>query len=255
MAKNTFGQRLKKLRLGQKMTQGELALKLGISPQHLSNFEKGRRIPRLATFQKIAKFFNIDYRELLDITPEEETGISEPITLSDEQMDRFLADALYSYNPEMLEEAIREKQVAMNTRGVKINLKEFMSFAFPKQLLRVKSLIKKGDYSLFGLARELALNYISASIEEKKFDQISEASEVLRTFLRGFPDEDLREKTLQRIWGGLCALHEMSCRTSASVKNRRVITRSEKEHLRKELERKRKKVARVIPIEELRQVA
>jgi transcriptional regulator with XRE-family HTH domain len=51
----TFGNALESYRLGEEMSQKELALFLGISPQSLCDLEKERRIPSPARAAKIAR--------------------------------------------------------------------------------------------------------------------------------------------------------------------------------------------------------
>jgi len=50
----TFGQALESYRLGQDLSQAELARKIGISAQSLCDIEKGRRIPAPKRAARIA---------------------------------------------------------------------------------------------------------------------------------------------------------------------------------------------------------
>lgn len=60
-----FGRNLKKVRLKNKFTQEELALKLGTSKQVISNYEKGNREPSLGMLAEISKVFNCSIDSLL----------------------------------------------------------------------------------------------------------------------------------------------------------------------------------------------
>lgn len=62
---NTFKSRLSKLRKKQNMTQADLAIKLNVSRQTISSWERGRSEPDIATLNRIAKIFQIDMDGLL----------------------------------------------------------------------------------------------------------------------------------------------------------------------------------------------
>jgi len=55
-----FGNRLKTLRKEHKLTQQELAQKLGIHASYIGLTERSERIPQLVTLDKIAKFFEVE---------------------------------------------------------------------------------------------------------------------------------------------------------------------------------------------------
>lgn len=60
---NTFGEKLKELRLERKMGQVDLAQAIGVSKGIISLWENGLREPTLANLVAIAKYFevSIDY--------------------------------------------------------------------------------------------------------------------------------------------------------------------------------------------------
>lgn len=60
------GNQIKFYREMLKLTQLELANKLGISYQALSNYENNRREPSIALIKKICKIFDISTDELLE---------------------------------------------------------------------------------------------------------------------------------------------------------------------------------------------
>jgi transcriptional regulator with XRE-family HTH domain len=58
-----YGERISELRTKMKLTQEELAKRIGITRAALSHYEKNRREPDYETLQKLADFFdvNVDY--------------------------------------------------------------------------------------------------------------------------------------------------------------------------------------------------
>lgn len=79
---NNFGQKLRKLREDKKITQQELAEKLGyVTNSYISDMEKGAFIPSEEKLKKIAKALNVSFskiKELLIESKIEEMGINEP---------------------------------------------------------------------------------------------------------------------------------------------------------------------------------
>ena len=61
-----FGKKLKFLRKKVKITQANLAKKLGISPSTVGMYEQGRREPESKMLVKIAEFFNVSVDYLVD---------------------------------------------------------------------------------------------------------------------------------------------------------------------------------------------
>lgn len=59
MDKNIIGQKISELRHKQQMTQEELAIKVGVSKQTISNWETGLKTPRMGAIQKIAELFHV----------------------------------------------------------------------------------------------------------------------------------------------------------------------------------------------------
>lgn len=60
-----FGENLKRYRKESKMSQKELAEKLNLSPQTISNYEKGIKNCSLDTLLKIADLFEVSTDDLL----------------------------------------------------------------------------------------------------------------------------------------------------------------------------------------------
>ena len=56
---NDIGSKLKTLRRGRKLTQQDLAEKMGISRATVSNYEVGRRSPHLSELKRFANFYGV----------------------------------------------------------------------------------------------------------------------------------------------------------------------------------------------------
>ena len=56
---NSFGNRIKELRIKNGLSQGDLAKATGLTRQAISNYERGDREPKMETWQKLADCFNV----------------------------------------------------------------------------------------------------------------------------------------------------------------------------------------------------
>ena len=63
-----FSDRLKEARKNAGLTQAQLSEKLGITAQSYSQYETGKRNPKMETLQKIAAALNIKLSELVPIS-------------------------------------------------------------------------------------------------------------------------------------------------------------------------------------------
>ena len=66
MKNNTFGKRLKELRIEKGLSQQKLGEVLGFCNQTISFWEMGSREPDLDTLVEIAHFFDVSLEELLE---------------------------------------------------------------------------------------------------------------------------------------------------------------------------------------------
>ena len=64
---NTFGERLKNLRIEEHMTQKQLAKKLGITNMAVCYYERDKRNPSLEVLRSICKCFNVSSDYLLGL--------------------------------------------------------------------------------------------------------------------------------------------------------------------------------------------
>jgi transcriptional regulator with XRE-family HTH domain len=65
--KETFGQRLKRIRKAKKLTQTALAKKVGVAPQYIHLYESGKYRPSLQMFEWICQALEVSSSELLGI--------------------------------------------------------------------------------------------------------------------------------------------------------------------------------------------
>lgn len=61
-----FGKALREIRLKKKLSQGDIAKKLGVHRSYISGLERGKRNPSLLTIKKMAKALGVEPKELLE---------------------------------------------------------------------------------------------------------------------------------------------------------------------------------------------
>lgn len=64
MTENTIATQIKKLRQQRGWTQPQLADKLSVSKQTISNWETGLKVPRMGSLQKLADLFDVKIGEI-----------------------------------------------------------------------------------------------------------------------------------------------------------------------------------------------
>jgi len=79
-----FGEKLKMLRTGQKLSQRELAERLGVAKSVISYYESGDRYPSYDVLVKMAHLFHVTTDYLLDI---EKVRMIDVSNLTDEEID------------------------------------------------------------------------------------------------------------------------------------------------------------------------
>lgn len=88
-----FGEKLKTLRTSQKLTQQQLAERIGVAKSVVSYYESGDRYPSYDVLVKIARIFHTTTDYLLDVSKEcviDVTGLSD----EDISVVRIVAEAL-----------------------------------------------------------------------------------------------------------------------------------------------------------------
>lgn len=73
MNRNMFACRLKQLRESNKLTQEELANKLGISRGSISYYEKRERFPDINVLFKVCEYFNVSADWILGLSNDNKT--------------------------------------------------------------------------------------------------------------------------------------------------------------------------------------
>ena len=68
--KRLIGMRIQGVRKSRKMSQEDLAEKMGISPKYLSSIERGKENPTLDTFIKLADSLGVEISEIFDYAGE-----------------------------------------------------------------------------------------------------------------------------------------------------------------------------------------
>lgn len=63
--RNYFGKNLHRLRTSNNMTQTDLAIKLNVSHQSISNYERGQRFCNLDMLCEISELFDVSIDDLL----------------------------------------------------------------------------------------------------------------------------------------------------------------------------------------------
>lgn len=72
MVENSIASQIKKLRNGRGWTQPQLADKLSVSKQTISNWETGIKVPRMGSLQKLADLFNVKIGEITNASIEDD---------------------------------------------------------------------------------------------------------------------------------------------------------------------------------------
>ena len=72
-----FGERLKKLRIDNKMTQTQVAGRVGVATSAISSYESGVRLPSYNTLVKLCRLFHVSTDYLLGVKSKEMVDISD----------------------------------------------------------------------------------------------------------------------------------------------------------------------------------
>lgn len=92
-----FGEKLKKLRTGQNLTQQQLAARLGVQKSVVSYYESGERSPSTDVLIKLASVFHTTVDYLLDVKRERVIDVS-GLTESDIAAVTSVVEALKNKN-------------------------------------------------------------------------------------------------------------------------------------------------------------
>lgn len=94
----SFGNRIAELRSEKRLTQEELAAKLGITRAALSHYENNRREPDHEFTQKLADFFQVSVDYLMCRTQDRETVLKPEVRLFLDQLELSDQEILQKFN-------------------------------------------------------------------------------------------------------------------------------------------------------------
>lgn len=92
--------RLKELRLEEHLTLRELGEKVNMSSSRLSQYELGKREPKLETWQKLADFFNVPVDYLLGISKDRSTLTIDDLNTEEQEAYERITDMLSQEYPQ-----------------------------------------------------------------------------------------------------------------------------------------------------------
>lgn len=83
MGMEYFGDKLNALRVGKKMTQRELAMRIGLGAPSISMYEKNQQYPSVEVLIQLCQIFDVSADYLLGLSDDKEFNTS---SLTDEQL-------------------------------------------------------------------------------------------------------------------------------------------------------------------------
>jgi len=92
-----LGKRIRELRKARKMTQEELAERIGIGTPNISYFETGKFSPAIETLQKIAQVLDVEVYELYMFKPLKSTNEIKTELINAINSDEELSKLLYKF--------------------------------------------------------------------------------------------------------------------------------------------------------------
>lgn len=133
-----LGDRLRKLRERKGLNQKELAARLKIPNQNVSNYERGFRQPDYETLQKLADYFEVSIDYLLGRT--DDSAITKNKTTNDKNNDINKSD-LTEQQQAVLEWALGHKELSFSNKKEDIieMLDRFVAFYEFEQAQKRKS--------------------------------------------------------------------------------------------------------------------
>lgn len=111
---NIIGKQILKLRNSRGYTQEDLALKLGVSKQTVSNWETGLKSPRMGAIQKMAEMFNVNKSFIIDGIEDIPASSIETIY---NQLDPPRKAKVYNFAEYQLKEQNKKPQLTIVIKG------------------------------------------------------------------------------------------------------------------------------------------
>lgn len=88
MGRNMVGKYLRVLRKKYGISQKELALEMNVSKQTISNWEVGRKLPRMKAVEKLAKLYGVPKASIMAGRPIED--LKDDVEVTDPQVQRVI---------------------------------------------------------------------------------------------------------------------------------------------------------------------
>ena len=111
---NEFGDYIRKIREGKRLTLNQVATYADISPAQLSRIENGKRgVPKPTTIKKIADALKVDYNELMKVAGylDESTVVEEETLIDINNLEELLKDKVVTVGDRILTDDEKVKAI------------------------------------------------------------------------------------------------------------------------------------------------
>lgn len=154
-------QQLKRLRIGCKMSQKELASKLFVSQQAVGKWERGEATPNPETIARLAEIFSVTADELIGRPPQAQKGIRIPV----------LGDVAAGVPIEAVTDIVDYEEIdsAMAATGEHFGLRIKGSSMEPRMVEGDVVIVRKQDTAETGDTVVVLVNGDSATVKKIKF--------------------------------------------------------------------------------------
>ena len=126
----TIGERIKQCRLEHGMTQKDLAERMGISPIGISQYENGKRIPKIETIDRIASAIGVDPTYLSKRGGENMLNVkNRPASEKEQEAISILQNALYYMPRDDLFRLLGRSEIIGELKNNGIDYKQLMDVA------------------------------------------------------------------------------------------------------------------------------
>lgn len=112
---NVIGKTIRQARIQQNMTQLELADRMGVSFQAVSNWERGNSMPDISKLEPLCEVLNLNVQELLSGEPQTTAAVVKVLKLKDEPLTvDELADVAPLLPPDQMESETKKASAGKN---------------------------------------------------------------------------------------------------------------------------------------------
>lgn len=126
----TIGERIKQCRLERGMTQKDLAERMGISPVCISQYETGKRVPKIETIDRIATALGVDPTYLSKRGGENMLNVkNRPASEKEQEAISILQNALYYMPRDDLFRLLGRSEIIGELKNNGIDYKQLMDVA------------------------------------------------------------------------------------------------------------------------------